>query len=132
MNDKIQNLNRHSFKQKEVEFKFHVEIEVINNHILSTATASDLLGATETIYIFLFCLLRGIQKYQRNTFYHCTIILKSINIPTHFVYNFFSSFSSFKKISIEPSDKFIAKLLIYFISHGNNVLRYILCTLIFL
>ena len=61
MNDKIQNLKRHSFKQKEVEFKFHVEIEVINNHILSTATASDLLGDTKTIYIFLFCLVQGIQ-----------------------------------------------------------------------
>ena len=103
MNDKIVNLKRHSFKQKnlgKVEFKFHVEIEVINNHILSSTTATSAeertttRGDTKTIHIFLSCLFSYKEyKYQRNTFYHCPIILKSINIPTHFV-----SLTSFPRV----------------------------------
>ena len=119
--------------KKEVEFKFHVEIEVINNHILSSTTATSAeerpatRGDTKTIHIFLSCLFSYKEyKYQRNTFYHCPIILKSINIPTHFVsLTSFSRVFTFKKISIKSSDKFIAKLLLnlfydWLIRRGRN------------
>ena len=83
LNDKTQNLKRHSFKQKEVEFKFHVEIEVINNHILSTATASHQRKTCQVILkpsTFFFSVL-----YEMNTntnVIHFIIVLSSLNQST--------------------------------------------------